>query len=93
MYSTRRSPGKFEGNESQLTAQILYNVVGEGFVSDEYGEVDGPDGWNGIIRGTRYGFLLHEDNQGFFSYQYTSLKEADARWAKFVTEAEELDEE
>ena len=88
MYTITKHPGKFEGNESELVAQVLYDVVGNSGTTDEYGECDGPYGWNGLILGKRYGFLVTEDNYGFFRYSWYSRKEAKERFDKFVIEAE-----
>ena len=87
MYSITKHLGKYEGNESQLTAEVLHRASLDGTI-DEYGECDGPYGWNGLILGKRYGFLIHEDNYGFFSYEVHSREEAKARFDKFVKEAE-----
>lgn len=89
MYTTKKSLGKFEACESQLTAQVLYAVMLVNGVNDEFGDCDGPHGWNGLVLGKRYGFLLHEDNYGFFTYEVTDKAKARATFDKFVREAKE----
>lgn len=91
MYSTKKHPGKFEACESQKVAQVLYDVVGNGFTDDEYGECDGPYGWNGLVLGKRYGFLLTEDNRGFFTYEIDTKDKAKGRFARFVEVAEAVE--
>ena len=61
-----RRPGKFEGNPSQLKACVLDQVVGDGGAAGEFGEAE-YNSWHGLIIGTRYAWIVSEDNYGFFS--------------------------
>jgi hypothetical protein len=98
MKTLRPHPGKFEGNESQMLAEIVYNASMEG-CCEELGEVDGF-GFYAFVKGKRYGFIMSEDSQGFVSVYYYTLSEARQKWAaiekeyeEWTTESEELNED
>lgn len=69
MYTKERSPGRFEGCESQMVAKLLQDLSLDGsWLTDEIGSVDDL-GWYGRIDGKKYMFLMSMDHQGFFDYQ------------------------
>ena len=64
MRTTNPSPGKFEGNPSQLLAAAAYEVSMDG--SDiMYGDVSERGMAYSIVDGRRWTFIVCEDNQGF----------------------------
>lgn len=73
-------PGKFEGNESQLMAQAVYQASLDG-TDEELGDVDNF-GWYGLVKGKRYSFILSEDSQGFVTVNYGTHAEMKAQWDK-----------
>lgn len=86
--TTKRYPGKFEGNYSEWVAEHLYNVSLDG-CDDDVGDVEGF-GWYGLIRGRRYGFIVSEDGQGFFDYiKYATPALAQTAFEKIAYEREE----
>jgi hypothetical protein len=86
-------PGKYEGNESQLVARVLNNIIGNGFATDEFGSVD-EGGHCALVLGKRYGFIVETDNGGFVT-AYTFTKDAALkRFNEIIpTESEESEEE
>ena len=76
-----KQPGKFEGNSSELTARILYDCVLNEWCDQEVGEACGF-GWYGLIVGKRYGFIVKEDSQGFFTYWCGPKEKAKAKWSR-----------
>lgn len=61
MYTHKPSPGKFEGNSSQLLVEVVYQASLDG-TSEEWNF--GVD-WSALINGKRFSFIIHEDNLGF----------------------------
>ena len=60
-----RRPGKYEGNSSQLKAEVLHKVSLDG-LAGEFGDVQ-YGGWFGLIIGTNNAWIVGEDNYGFFT--------------------------
>ena len=90
MDSINRYPGKFEGARSKLLATVLYERTMLG-CDEEAGEAE--FGWWGLIRGKRYGFIVHEDTNGFFSYNYWPLSEAEVAWQELVEDYQLCEED
>ncbi|MGL5936215.1 MAG: hypothetical protein ACRCZI_11415 [Cetobacterium sp.] len=84
MYTTKLRPGKFEGNRSQLLAQVIYQASLDG-ANDELGDTDGF-GFYALVQGKRYAFILCEDTQGFVSVQYGDKSKMMRMWAELETE-------
>ena len=75
MYTINRHPGKFEGNASQLVAEVLHNVTLDGGYDRECGDVETT--WYALINGKRHSWIVAEDSQGFVTYiQYKRKLEA-----------------
>jgi hypothetical protein len=91
MHTIKRNIGKFQGNDSYMLASAVYNATMDGTCA-QLGDVEGF-GFYAFVEGKRYGFLMHESNQGFISVNYYSLKEARERWAKIEAEYEKWIEE
>jgi hypothetical protein len=91
MYTQKRNPGKYEGNKSQLLAQVLDNVIGNGFADEEIGECDSM-GHFALVQGKRYSYIVETDNYGFVSYVYGTKKEMVERFEGIVKDYEELEE-
>ena len=71
--------GKFEGNDSQMKAQAVYEAS-LSFRDDEVGSVS-EQGWHAcLVLGKRYAFIVYEDNYGFVDVT-TFNNEDDARKA------------
>jgi len=81
-------PGKFEGNSSQLLAEVVYNVGSNGFAS----EVCSAEGFGHyeLIKGRRYWFILCEDGQGFVSVECGTSGELLTTWDKIEHEYSEF---
>ena len=79
MHTARPYPGKFEGNESQLVAEVVYNKTLDG-IAESIGDVEGF-GFYAFVKGKRYGFIMSEDSQGFVTVVTCLLAEAEQKWA------------
>ena len=83
-------PGKFEGNMSHKTAELLYEISMNGNNDKEIG---GEMGWYGLllntgIPGAEYA-IISEDNDGFFSYRpFDNEEEARKDWTEIEEEYE-----
>jgi hypothetical protein len=98
-------PGKFEGNEDQDVAEILYDATLNGMVDEEAGDVQEHGMWSGIFRGVEVedgelkdgasgGYIVQEDEQGFFTYaEYDTDEELNEEWDRILATYEEMDEE
>jgi len=76
MYTANPYPGKFEGNQSQLLAQAVYNADANEVCSEE------GFGHYALIKGKRYWYILHESEQGFVSVDYGPSSEMLPEWDK-----------
>ena len=86
-----RYPGKFEGNESRLIARVLYDLCGVSGYDEQCGDVQ-ELGWYALFRGKKYGFIVYEDNNGFFDYTiYDSVREAEQDWRIIEETMERMD--
>jgi hypothetical protein len=98
-------PGKFEGNEDQEVAEILYDATMNGMQDEEAGDVQEHGMWSAIFRGVEIedgelkdgatgGYIVQEDEQGFFSYaEYEDDDELNEEWNRIMATYEEMDEE
>ena len=86
MYTKVNRPGKFEHNKSQMVAGILLDICNDGSHGDEidFGEL--YTDWYGLIKGKRNYFIVHEDNNGFFSYDALPLEEGLSLWEGLLSE-------
>jgi hypothetical protein len=85
-------PGKFEGNEDQDVAEILYDATMNGMQDEEAGDVQETGMWSGIFRGVEVrdgelqdgfpgGYIVQEDEQGFFTYtEFDDDEELEKSW-------------
>ena len=48
-----------------ITSIIYQLSLDESWLNDQFGDVESPFGWNGLIKGKRYIFTLNIDTQGF----------------------------
>lgn len=96
MHTEKTQPGKFEACESRLTAEILYDIIGNGGDSESLGDVE-SFGYYSFIQGKRYSFITNEDNQGFFEYVSGEHSEMETRWSRindaYEQHMSEMDEE
>ena len=76
MYTANPHPGKFEGNQSQLLAHVVYNAYADEVCSEE------GFGHYALIKGKRYWYILHESDQGFVSVEYGPSSEILPEWDK-----------
>ena len=89
MYTSKFSPGKFEGNRSQYLAEVLHGVLMDGGEDECLGDVS-DFGFYALIRGSKYTFIVQEDELGFFDVSvYDDEDEAEVEWANLVEEYEE----
>jgi hypothetical protein len=103
-------PGKFEGNEDQDVAEILYDATMNGMQDEEVGDVQETGMWSGIFRGVEVrdgelqdgfpgGYIVQEDEQGFFTYtEFEDDEELEKSWEWIMeqdreTRGEEEDDE
>lgn len=98
-------PGKFEGNESEEVAEILYDATLNGMVDEEIGDVQEYGLWTAIFRGVKVengelldaekgGYIVEEDERGFFDYMYFDQNnELEEEWQRAVFNYEEAMEE
>lgn len=90
MYTINRHPGKFEGNASQLVAEVLHNVTLDGGYDRECGDVETT--WYALINGKRHSWIVAEDSQGFVTYvQYRDMFEADNDFDTIESEIAEFE--
>lgn len=89
MYTATKQPGRFEANRSSLLAEVLNNIVGNGFASDEIGDCE-TTGHYARIDGKRYSYLLETDSNGFICYQIVPKTEIENVWASVVKNVEQL---
>ena len=68
MKTLSRHPGKFEACPSEFVARTLYEITMNGGHDEEAGDVEST-GWYALIQGKRYGFIVEENSQGFFTYE------------------------
>ena len=73
MMARKRYPGKFEGCADDRLAKALYDITMCGCDSD-CGDVS-ESGWYGLILHRGHGYIVFEDEQGFFGYDYYEEKE------------------
>jgi hypothetical protein len=85
-------PGKFEGNEDQDVAEVLYDATMNGMQDEEVGDVSETGMWSGIFRGVEVrdgelqdgfpgGYIVQEDEQGFFTYtEFDDDEELEKSW-------------
>ena len=89
MYTINKDPGKYEGNRSEQIARVLNNICNDSGHSDEISFYDIIVDWYGLIKGRKYYFICHEDNDGFFTYDIYSISEGRSLWSGLVNEYEE----
>ena len=95
MYTKRENKtlGKMEGCESELIANVLYELCGVSGYDEQVGDVQ-YNGWYALVRGKRYGFIVSEDSQGFFSYDvFGPDDDIESNWALIESIASDLDDE
>jgi hypothetical protein len=85
-------PGKFEGAEDQDVAEILHDATLNGMHDEEAGDVNETGMWSAIFRGVEVrdgelqdgfpgGYIVQEDEQGFFTYtEFDSDEEIESSW-------------
>ena len=75
--------GKFEGNESQLEAEIVHSASLDG-TCETMGDVI-ELGWHAsLVLGNRYAWIVYEDSQGFVDVtSFNTHKEADEAFGMF----------
>lgn len=74
----KRYPGKFEGCDDDRLAEVLYGCDTDA----DCGSVD-ELGWYGLILHRDHGYIISEDGNGFFCYEYHDTKEdAQAEFAR-----------
>jgi hypothetical protein len=95
-------PGKFEGNEDQDVAEILYDATMNGMQDEEVGDVSETGMWSGIFRGVEVrdgelqdgfsgGYIVQEDEQGFFTYtEFEDDEELEKSWEWILDQDREM---
>ena len=73
-------PGKFEGNESIHVAKVLYSVCNHSGAAEELDFSEYYTDWYARIDGTNHIFIVHEDNNGFFTYGAYNIDEGESMW-------------
>lgn len=73
-------PGKFEGNKSLAISKYLYSIVQDGTQDEQFGSVE-DSLWEALIDADEVGYIVTEDNLGFFSYtEYPTVEEARSKY-------------
>ena len=65
----KRYPGKFEACDDDRLAEVLSGLD----CNEDCGEAD-TTGWYGLILHRDHGYIVSEDSQGFFSYDYYPMR-------------------
>jgi hypothetical protein len=101
-------PGKFEGNEDERVAEILYDFIMESGQDEESGDIQETGFWSAIFRGIEVrpddepqiqdgfpgGYIVEEDEQGFFTYtEFDSDEELEKSWNSILELDEKLQSE
>lgn len=61
-----RTRGKFEGNQSEAMARVVYKASLDPFYCvDELGSVEEDGYWFGLVAGKMHGWIIMEDSKGF----------------------------
>lgn len=81
MHTRKHTLGKFQGNESEMLAQAVYNCSLDGSWGESLGESD-TFGWYAYIPGKRYHFILRENSQGFVYVEYGKPYEMATMWER-----------
>lgn len=85
-----KRPGKFEGCSDQDLGETLHGITLDGGCDEELGDVQ-DFGWYGLIIGfdNGKGYIVSEDNQGFFDYEeFPTYAAAEKAWAGLEKEYE-----
>ena len=80
MYTQQPHPGKFEGNRSQLVAQVVYNATPDEVCSEE------GFGHYALVKGRKNWYILHESDQGFVDVEYGPSGEIMPAWDRIQSE-------
>lgn len=80
MHTKHKSPGKFQGNESEMLTRAVYNASLDG-CCESLGESDGF-GYYAYVSGKRYDFILNENSQGFVYVEWGKPQEMLEKWEK-----------
>ena len=86
MYTENTRPGKFEGNQSRLLAEILDNIVSNGNHSDSIDWYQDIIDCDCLVKGKKHWFIVHYDDYGFISYGMYSPEECKELWEDALTE-------
>ncbi len=89
MYTESKNtrPGKYEGNDSQLEAEIVHMASLEG-CSETVGDVI-ERGWHtSLVLGRRYGWIVYEDDLGFVDVTSFNTPEEATRGFEMFQQAE-----
>jgi hypothetical protein len=66
----KRYPGKFEACDDERLAEVLCGIE----TDSDCGEAD-TTGWYGLVLHRDHGYVISEDANGFFDYQYYETRE------------------
>jgi hypothetical protein len=91
MKTLNPQPGRYEGNDSQLVARVVDNIIRSGFATDEFGDVE-TCGHHALVLGKKYGFIAITDNYGFMEVYSYSKDEALKRFNEAINEQPESEE-
>jgi hypothetical protein len=81
MYALKTYPGKYEGNNSPLLAEVVNRRVNDGF-AETCGDVESV-GFFAYVKGKRFHFILSEDSQGFVMVEpFSDHVQAAKEWDK-----------
>jgi len=86
-YTDATVRGKFEGNDSEWVAEVLYEFCANGAYSEELGDVQ-TYGWAALIKGKRWWFIVDEDSNGFFDYTAFEPQKAQKMWDSMLEDYE-----
>jgi len=93
MYTEHKHPGKYEGNGSELLAEIVHAASLDGSC-DGCGDVTEVGWYASLVEGRRYGFVVVEDELGFVDVTvYDTVDEARAAYEDYELEAQRFYDE
>ena len=68
MYTAKPYPGKFEGNDSRLVAEVAYRASMDS--NESMGDVEAYGYYHSYVQGKRYDYIVTENSQGFVYVEY-----------------------
>ena len=88
MHTRKHTLGKFQGNESEMLAQAVYNASMDG-CCETLGDCE-TFGFYAYVPGKRNDYILNENSQGFVYVEYGPPAKIQAMWKAIGADYEEF---